>query len=475
MKLKLFKKYFFTTAIIIVFSLAAMLMILSFVLNNYIAKTKQDTLLVACNEISEHISSSNKEKSNDAEQFFSLLTTVSEVADADIFIADANDEVLVCGCDEWRQERKCTHSSARISKQSDSFFENNGSWLGTLGIFKNPHYIACAELHLSDGSAFGTVYATASISVVKELLSRISQLYLFSAVLPIIMMFFAIYAMTYRLTKPLKLMSEASKAMAKGDFSKRIPVTSDDEIGELAVSFNMMTNSLSQLEGMRKSFVANISHELKTPMTTISGFIDGILDGTIDAQRQAYYLNIVSEEVKRLSRLVQSMLSMARMESGEFALKPELFDLREMLFGIVISQEQRIEGKKIDIIGLDELQGVSVNADKDLIHQAIYNLVDNAVKFTDEKGKISFTLKTTNKQAVFCVMNTGKGIPQKDLPFVFERFYKVDKSRSASKNSTGLGLYIVKTIITAHGGTITVSSKENGFTSFEFTLPIDKI
>lgn len=113
--------------------------------------------------------------------------------------------------------------------------------------------------------------------------------------------------MTYRLTKPLKQMSEAARAMAKGDFSKRIPVTSDDEIGELAVSFNQMTNSLVQLEGMRKSFVANVSHELKTPMTTIGGFIDGILDGTIEPDKQKYYLQIVSDEVKRLSRLVQSI------------------------------------------------------------------------------------------------------------------------------------------------------------------------
>lgn len=475
MKLKLFKKYFFTTAIIIVFSLTAMLMILSFVLNNYIAKNKRDTLLIACNEISEHISQMGQEEQKDTMQFFNILTTVSEVADADVFIADESGEVLVCGCDEWSENKECSHSSGKVSAKEDSYPKTDGTWLGTLGIFEKPHYIASSPLKFSDGSSLGTVYATASISVVKGLLSTISQLYLFSAIFPIIIMFFAIYAMTYRLTKPLKLMSEASKAMAKGDFSKRIPVTSDDEIGELAVSFNMMTNSLSQLEGMRKSFVANVSHELKTPMTTIGGFIDGILDGTIDAEKQPYYLGIVSDEVKRLSRLVQSMLSMARMESGEFALKPELFDLREMLCSIVISQEQRIEKLKIDIVGLDELQGISINADKDLIHQAVYNLVDNAVKFTEEQGRITFTLKTENKQVVFTVTNTGKGIPQKDLPFVFERFYKVDKSRSASKNSTGLGLYIVKTIITAHGGTITVSSKENEFTSFKVTLPSQNI
>ncbi len=285
-------------------------------------------------------------------------------------------------------------------------------------------------------------------------------------------MFFAIYAMTYRLTKPLKLMSEASRAMAKGDFSKRIPVMTDDEIGELSVSFNQMTNSLVQLEEMRKSFVANVSHELKTPMTTIGGFIDGILDGTIEPEKRNYYLTIVSDEVKRLSRLVQSMLSMAKLESGEFVLKPELFDFREMLCTIVISQEQRIEAKKLNIKGLDEVESISVNADKDLIHQVIYNLVDNAIKFTDESGTIGFRVKRDNKKLVFTITNTGKGIPENELPHVFERFYKADKSRSANKNSTGLGLYIVKTILKAHGGGIAVTSKENSFTSFSVTLPL---
>jgi len=289
------------------------------------------------------------------------------------------------------------------------------------------------------------------------------------------LMFVSIYAMTYRITKPLKSMSEASKAMARGDFSRRIPVMSDDEIGELSMSFNMMTNNLAQLEGMRRSFVANVSHELKTPMTTIGGFIDGILDGTIDKEKQSYYLSIVSQEVKRLSRLVHSMLSMARLESGEFKLKPELFDLSGLLCTIVISQEQRIEKLNLNITGLDELQNVSVTADKDLIHQVIYNLVDNAIKFNKEGGEIRFSLTAEGKNAVLTVTNSGDGIPHTDMPFVFERFYKVDKSRSASKNSTGLGLYIVKTIVTAHGGSITVSGRENEFTSFRVSLPSQSI
>lgn len=470
MRLKLFKKYFFTTSVIIITSLTAMMLILTFVLNNFIAKEKYETLSKACTKVAEYISES-AEKENDATQFFGIIQTVAEISDSDIFIAESDGTVEVCSCKEWEQNKNCLHTSHIISFNEIRATRYGGKLrLTTLGIYETPHYVT-TKLVYDDEQLRYTVFATAPLVLVRDLISTLTKLYFLSALVPIIIMFFAIYAMTYRMTKPLKLMSEASHAMAKGDFSKRIPVMSDDEIGELAASFNLMTNTLSSLEGMRKSFIANVSHELKTPMTTIGGFIDGILDGTIDPEKHSYYLGIVSDEVKRLSRLVQSMLSMSKLESGEFTMNPELFDLRELIFSIVISQEQRIEQKRLKITGLDELQSVSIKADRDLIHQVIYNLVDNAIKFTDENGEIKFLLQNENKKTVFTLVNTGKGIGQKDLPFIFERFYKVDKSRSDVKNSTGLGLYIVKTIVKAHGGTIMVSSKENEYTAFKMTLP----
>ncbi len=474
MRLKLFKKYFLTTLLIIIFSLGFMMLILSFALDRYISRTKYETLDNACNQVTDFVNTFSNDRSIDGNMFYGMLQTVSRVSNADIFIADNSGKVIVCGCNEWAEKRECMHTVSLIPEKVLTSAENsNEFFVSTIEIYERPHYITAEAMRNAQGKRYATIIGAASVSTVNELLSTITRLYIISAIIPIIIMFFCIYAMTYRLTKPLKQMSEASHAMAKGDFSKRIPVTTDDEIGELAVSFNMMTNSLSQLEGMRKSFVANVSHELKTPMTTIGGFIDGILDGTVEPQKQEYYLKIVSDEVKRLSRLVQSMLSMARLESGEFSLKPELFDLREMLFKIAIGQERRIEQKQLQINGLDELQALSVNADKDLIYQVIYNLVDNAIKFSNEGGILSFTLKNENKKAVLTVTNSGEGIPEKDLPFIFERFYKVDKSRSVGKNSTGLGLYIAKTIITAHGGTISVSSGENKFTSFKIVLPLE--
>ena len=471
MKLKLFKKFFLTTSLIIVFSLTVMMMILSFVLNDYIARSKHTTLVKCCEAVTEYVSDTDESNEKlDIEQLIDTIISIAEVSEAEIFVADNNGNVIACSCAEWLDTGNCLHSSNTISY--DNFIsgaDKDGMGLSTLNIYKNPHYVAAKRLY----GDYGAVYSTAPVSTVSNLLSAIVKLYLISAFLPILLMFISIYAMTYRITKPLKMMSEASKAMAKGDFSRRIPVMSDDEIGELSMSFNMMTNNLAQLEGMRRSFVANVSHELKTPMTTIGGFIDGILDGTIEEEKQEYYLSIVSGEVKRMSRLVQSMLSMSRLESGEFVLKPELFDLRELLCTIVISQEQRIEKSNIKITGLDELQDITLTADKDLIHQVIYNLVDNAIKFSNQNGEIIFNLKSEGKNAVFTITNTGTGIPEKDMPYIFERFYKVDKSRSASKNSTGLGLYIVKTIITAHGGSITVTGRENDFTSFTVTLPTE--
>jgi len=470
MKLKLFNKYFLMTTLIIVFSLSVMMIILSFVLNDYIARSKNETLYKSCQQVNEFVEGNLKSKEKITEEGLKgIVGSLAEVSDSEIFITDNDGNVFVCSCDDWNNSGSCVHTNTRISYLDFSKSANkDGIGLSKLGIYKTMHYVAASRLYENNGM----VYSTAPVSTISNLLSTVVNIYLLSAMLPIILMFVSIYTMTYRMVKPLKSMSQASKAMAKGDFSRRIPVMSDDEIGELSMSFNMMTNNLAQLEGMRRSFVANVSHELKTPMTTIGGFIDGILDGTIEKDKQNYYLSIVSEEVKRLSRLVQSMLSMAKLESGEFKLKPELFDLSGLLCTIVISQEQRIEKSGLNIIGLDELQNVSVTADRDLIYQVIYNLVDNAIKFNEQNGEIRFSLKAEGKNAVFTISNKGSGIPEKDMPFVFERFYKVDKSRSASKNSTGLGLYIVKTIISAHGGSITVAGKENEFTSFTVTLPL---
>ncbi len=477
MRQKLFKKQIGTIALIVLLTLSSVLVILTFVFNNYFAKEKYNSLQRSCETVSDFVEyiAQDNEQNYDKFSLYYIMQNLSNVSDFDIFITDKNGVITICSCDSWSADGKCEHTGMQIDINTiSSMMSGDGRTISKLGIYSNPHYAYAVKLKYGDETDVGYVVTTDSISEVTDFIKKVAQIYVISVIIPLLFIFIAMSVMTYRLTKPLKLMSEAAKAMAKGDFSRRIPVTRDDEIGQLAVSFNQMTNSLARLEDVRKSFIANVSHELKTPMTTIGGFIDGIMDGTIPPDKQNYYLQIVHDEVKRLSRMVESMLSVSRLESNEFVLNSEPFNFKEQVLSIVIAQEQRIDKKHLNIEGLDTLPDITVNADKDLIHRVVYNLVDNAVKFSNDGGSIKFASKYDSKNVTFRIENTGRGIPQSELPYVFERFYKVDKSRSTNKESTGLGLYIVKTIIKNHGGTISVSSVENQFTAFEFTLPINR-
>lgn len=474
MKRRLFKKYYFGTAAIVILSLGIMLGLLVITFNRHISAEKHRELQNVCDSVARFYSDPKSSREDSLRQpTYFLMKSNAEMLDCEIYLTDESGAVTLCSCDEWGENGICEHIGMTFNIGELEKTVSGKEKFGTVGVFKAPGYIAATALE-DNGKTVGYVLSAASSESIKAVLKKSLEIYALCAVVPLILMFAALYVMTYRMNKPLKLMSEAAHAMSKGDFSKRIPVTSDDEIGELAASFNKMTNSLSRLEETRKSFVANVSHEMRTPMTTIGGFIDGIIDGTIEPEKQGYYLNIVSQEVKRLSRMIQSMLSLSRLESSEFVLKVTEFDLREQILDVVISQEQRIEEKEIEIKGLDALPGVTVEADKDFIYQAVYNLVDNAIKFVNKGGTVSFELGVDSAGAKFSITNTGAGIPGTDLPYIFDRFYKLDKSRATNKNSMGLGLYIVKTIIKNHGGTISVFSKENEFTRFEFVLPIGK-
>lgn len=473
MQLKFFKKFFLTTAVLILASLIVITALLCFFVSNFLIREKQNTTAENCAAVAKTVfyMSTDEVKS---ENVVNLFRAISNVTDSVLLITDQNGKVLLCSCENFRFGNSCKHSRQRLDTQvmQQALSSEGYSGSGTLGgVFNEIYYTTGSALRNSNNDMIGAVFSSISNKNVRVFFFSILRIFLLSALVPLVIMFFAEYYISYRYMRPLKLMAEAANSMAQGDFSKRIPVTGDDEISELAVAFNKMTNALVRIEGTRRRFVANVSHELKTPMTTIGGFIDGILDGTIEPEKQPYYLNIVSSEVKRLTRLVQSMLSLAKLESGEMQVNKTPFDLTEMLCTIVISQEQRIEQHRLTIAGLEDDGKITVVADRDLIYQVIYNLVDNAIKFTNEGGEIRFIVHASTEGVRFAIRNTGPGIAPEDLPRVFERFYKSDRSRSAVKDSTGLGLYIANTIVQIHGGTMQVRSEVNRFTEFEFFLP----
>jgi signal transduction histidine kinase len=221
---------------------------------------------------------------------------------------------------------------------------------------------------------------------------------------------------------------------------------------------------------MQNIFLSNASHDLRTPMTTIAGFIDGILDGAIPPDKQEYYLNIIKNEIKRLSRLVTSLLDVSRLQSGErkFEMKP--FNICEVVSQTVISLESKIEEKHLDVDCEFEDFDMLVIGDKDAINQVVYNLCHNAIKFAKENGKYRITIKTEGDRVRVNVYNEGVGIPKEEIPFVFDRFFKCDKSRGLDKTGAGLGLFISKTIILAHGEDLSVESEYGKYCMFTFTL-----
>ena len=273
-----------------------------------------------------------------------------------------------------------------------------------------------------------------------------------------------------RVLRPLYDINLAAKALAKGDFSQRIEQREKGEIGQLVETFNMMSAELEKYENTRQSFVANVSHELKSPMTSIQGFVKGMLDGTIEGEDQKQYLEIVLSETKRLNILIGDLLDLAKIDSAQFPMHMTRWDLSEMLRRSLIRFIGKIEEKNLELaVNIPEEQ-LMVLADQDRIAQVVTNLLDNAVKFCEMHGTLKLWVYCADGKVHVNISNTGEIIPEQDLPFVFDRFFKVDKSHNRKSPGTGLGLSIVKKILLQHGQDIWVNSKPGMGTVFTFTL-----
>ncbi|MDE6108186.1 MAG: HAMP domain-containing histidine kinase [Oscillospiraceae bacterium] len=275
-------------------------------------------------------------------------------------------------------------------------------------------------------------------------------------------------------TKPLNEMAEVVRRFGQGELDARVKgyESRKDEVGELAEAFNAMAGSIAKSEQQRSEFIANVSHELKTPMTTIAGFADGILDGTIPREREADALTTISSETRRLSRLVRRMLEVSRLQSqGEGVTAQERFDVSEVLLRVLVSLEGKINDRGLDVETNLPDGAVMVWGDPDAITQVCYNLLDNAIKFADSGSALSLRIQVKGEKAYVSVQNRGETIPPEELDQIFDRFHKADRSRSEDREGVGLGLYIVKTLLNAHRENITVTSAE-GVTTFTFTLTI---
>ena len=405
--------------------------------------------------------------------FLVNISVAASVSGADAVICGTDGRLLLCS----DAPMGCVHQGQQVSSDFVSEVLKTGCVANTgrvSGLYDAPRYVVSVPVLSKTEDAVGIVILSAPISETSTVLSRLSTLYIYISAGTIAVALFVMSILARKQSTPLREMANAATAFGHGDLSARMRINKYDprEVQEMAIAFNNMAVSLEKSEKQRTEFVANVSHELKTPLTVIGGYIDGILDDTIPPERQKYYMQIVSDETKRLSRLVRSMLEISRMEAREGFPETEKtrFDIGECAGQVLLTFEQKITEKKLDVdVSLPE-NPLFTMANQDAIIQVIYNLLDNAVKFCPETGQLGLTVRDSGNKIHISIRNSGSAIPADELPLVFDRFHKLDKSRTRGQDGWGLGLYIVKTLVCSHGEDISVSSRE-GETCFTFTLP----
>lgn len=396
-----------------------------------------------------------------------MLENLTEEGRNHILVCDRDGQILICS-DESFGAYLGSYVDAEVVEE----LMQNGrySGVGDLGgLYRGTNFTAGEVYRNANGGAAGFVLVTSSVEHVTHVVREIQSTFYFWMILIVLFIAILAYGISRSLTRPVKRMASAAREFARGKYTTRVPVTTRDEIGELTVAFNNMADSIEKSEELRSNFIANVSHELRSPMTSISGFVDGILDGTIPPESQEHYLGIVSSEVRRLSRLVSGMLDITRMQAADPSQNGTAFDLCEVVRRAVLAFEARLEEKSLVLdVRLPE-EAIYLFGSEDALYQVVYNLVDNAVKFSHPERVISLSVGTHGRDAECSVSNFGPTIPPEELPYIFDRFHKTDRSRSET-SGLGLGLYIVKTIVSQHHGNIGVTS-ENGCTVFTFRIP----
>ena len=401
-------------------------------------------------------------------------------SDYDIAITEKNGKIIfITGHDEDgfktvninTKEGFGSIDISRLRKQINDSGDESYVYNGRLGGSFDGQYMIYAKAVEGENGVECYVMTLTSTDKEHDFVRKTRQVVINTSIGVMLGAIIVAFIITDRIVHPLKNMTKVVKKFARGDFSERVKVSKRrDEVTELGIAFNNMADSVESLEKMRNSFLANVSHDLRTPMTTISGFIDGINSGAIPPEKHEYYLGIISDEVHRLSRLVSQLLDVSRLESGERKFTYTDFDIAEVARIILISFEQKIEDKHLDVEFDAEFDGMYAFADKDAIHQVLYNLCHNAIKFASDGGKFRIKLsRATDTKLKVEVYNQGQPISDEDAKHIFDRFYKTDKSRGLDKSGVGLGLYICKTIIDAHDETIGIETVDDG-SNFWFTI-----
>lgn len=467
---QIFLKYYSVCVVIVIITVTVLGFVASAVLGIRSFDTQTDSMERAANKVASTVAQMPKNFHFIAGSIFDeSLITIKETIKSDVIVFDSNGTVIKTTLHTGKPMLNTSYDISVVQhvlegntfRQGRSFGKDRQSIGYTIGV----------PVVVSDHEIGGAVFITTSEMNIKSIIVSTLLIFLLCGITVLLFAFVILFFLTKQITKPIYQMSSIANSYAKGDFSKRLDVESCSEYAPLAVAFNSMADGIDNLEQMRRGFVADVSHELRTPLTSITGFIDGMLDGTIPSELYPKYLKLVSDEAHRISRMVSTFLDVAKIQSGQITYVSKPFDIIQTAGKALFTFDDRIIQGGIVLDVQFESDSVIAVGDEDAIYRVIYNLIDNAVKFTPQNGTITVSVKEKEDKIEVFVKNTGGGISKEDAAHIFERFYKADKSRGMNKKGTGIGLYLVKNIIKAHGEDIILTSKEGEFAQFMFTLP----
>lgn len=467
---RLFKRLLFTNITIIIITMAILSALFYVLFQNYYFQDKEKILVEEGNQINS-ILSDYVVGDIDISKVEEDLNVVDRLINASIWVVSTNGRIYIQSRNIGQNMTGIILNKSDIKNILEGDTVIRRGYFG--GRFAEPVLTVGLPLKIT-GKIQGAIFMHAPIVEMRKTLKDIFFIMLIAISASIIVAFLMISYTAKKISDPLKEMSIATKKMAKGDFTTKIKVVDDNEIGDLSKSFNVMSSELGRVDNARREFVSNVSHELRSPLSTIQGYIDGVVDGTIPQEKANSYLQIAQQETRRMARLISELLNITKMESGKFPLNISDFDVNELIRLTIIKMESRIDEKSLMVkVDFDSERNI-VEADKDKIEEVITNLIDNAIKFSYNNGYIHVITEKNDGKLYLKIQNKGKIIPEGDLPHIWDRFYKTDKSRSGNEGA-GLGLYIVKTIINQHNEDIWVESSEDKGTIFTFTLKLKKV
>ena len=463
-------KLIITFSGILALILITLALVLSLWFKNYFFRQKIQELDRQSKVISDSVLSYLNGKENSKQnELKDCISFVGNSMDVDILITDNIGYVYEVSSDKFIENK---YTNIGVSqKNMDKLKSGLAIEHGGREIMKTSPHTYLKPI-FQDSYFRGIIVMITSEQSIRSGLKHVYEIVWLSAIVAVIVAAIIIYYFAKKIIiNPLNEINIAARRLDRVDVGKRVNITSNDEIGELANSFNVMAESIEESDKNRRDFISNVSHELRSPITSIKGFVAGILDGVIPKDKENYYLNIVYDEIRRLSRLVIDLLDISAMEEGKFKLNMVEFDINILIKQCIAKFDGKIRNKGVNVEVTFGREHEFVYADRDRLIQVLTNIIDNAMKYSNDNGNIKITTNDKGSKVYVSVFNNGPLLKDEELARIWDRFYKSDKART-NKDSTGLGLPIVRLILAQHGEDIWVNNEQDGV---RFTFTISKI